>query len=209
MRLDGGELPPPAPAPAPHQARGPIRSQDAARLAAWVGMRAEGERNRGLFWASCRLAEAGLSLPEMVDALAPAGELAGLRNGRSRRRSALRSAPRTPSPRPSSGKRCLAPAGAAHGAGALMSSGCGRGAGGRGRDGRGRDGVHRGRRVRPSFTALADLARRSGVDAGQAWAWPLIVDGIIVVATVAVVALGGQRSAWYPWLLLAAGRWCR
>jgi hypothetical protein len=56
-----------------------------------------------------------------------------------------------------------------------------------------------------SFTALADLARRSGVDAGQAWAWPLIVDGIIVVATVAVVAQAGQRSAWYPWLLLAAG----
>ena len=56
-----------------------------------------------------------------------------------------------------------------------------------------------------SFTALADLARRSGVDAGQAWAWPLIVDGIIVVATVAVVALAGQRGAWYPWMLLAAG----
>lgn len=56
-----------------------------------------------------------------------------------------------------------------------------------------------------SFTALADLARRSGVDAGQAWAWPLIVDGIIVVATVAVVALAGQRGAWYPWMLLVAG----
>ena len=56
-----------------------------------------------------------------------------------------------------------------------------------------------------SFTALADLARRSGIAAGQAWAWPLIVDGIIVVATVAVVALAGQRSAWYPWLLLVAG----
>ncbi len=56
-----------------------------------------------------------------------------------------------------------------------------------------------------SFTALADLARRSGVAAGQAWAWPLIVDGIIVVATVAVVALAGQRGAWYPWMLLAAG----
>ena len=39
-----------------------------------------------------------------------------------------------------------------------------------------------------SFTALADLARRSGIDDAQAWAWPLIVDGIIVVATVAVVA---------------------
>ncbi len=57
-----------------------------------------------------------------------------------------------------------------------------------------------------SFTALADLARRSGIDAGQAWAWPLIVDGIIVVATVAVVALAGQqRPTWYPWTLLAAG----
>ena len=56
-----------------------------------------------------------------------------------------------------------------------------------------------------SFTALSDLARRSGVDAGQAWAWPLIVDGLIVVATVAVVALDGQRAAWYPWLLLMAG----
>lgn len=57
-----------------------------------------------------------------------------------------------------------------------------------------------------SFTALADLARRSGIEAGQAWAWPLIVDGIIVVATVAVVALANQhRPTWYPWTLLAAG----
>lgn len=56
-----------------------------------------------------------------------------------------------------------------------------------------------------SFTALDDLARRSGVDESQAWAWPLIVDGIIVVATVSVVALPGQRAAWYPWLLLIAG----
>ncbi|MEE1620883.1 DUF2637 domain-containing protein [Zafaria sp. J156] len=56
-----------------------------------------------------------------------------------------------------------------------------------------------------SFTALADLAARSGVGGSQAWAWPLIVDGIIVVATVAVVALAGQRSAWYPWALLIGG----
>ncbi|MCK3771190.1 DUF2637 domain-containing protein [Microbacterium aerolatum] len=56
-----------------------------------------------------------------------------------------------------------------------------------------------------SFTALADLARRSGIGAGQAWAWPLIVDGIIVVATVAVVALAGKRAAWYPWVLLIGG----
>ncbi len=56
-----------------------------------------------------------------------------------------------------------------------------------------------------SFTALGDLARRSGVEVGQAWAWPVIVDGLIVVATVAVVALAGQRAAWYPWALLAGG----
>ncbi len=56
-----------------------------------------------------------------------------------------------------------------------------------------------------SFTSLADLAKRSGIGAGQAWAWPLIVDGIIVVATVAVVALAGSRTAWYPWALLTGG----
>ena len=56
-----------------------------------------------------------------------------------------------------------------------------------------------------SFTSLADLARRSGIGAGQAWAWPLIVDGIIVVATVAVVALSGTRASWYPWALLIGG----
>ena len=56
-----------------------------------------------------------------------------------------------------------------------------------------------------SFTSLADLARRSGLGVEQAWAWPLIVDGIIVVATVAVVVLAGSRAAWYPWMLLFAG----
>ncbi|GGO61535.1 hypothetical protein GCM10010910_09570 [Microbacterium nanhaiense] len=56
-----------------------------------------------------------------------------------------------------------------------------------------------------SFTSLADLAHRSGIGTGQAWAWPLIVDGIIVVATVAVVALAGKPAAWYPWALLIGG----
>ena len=56
-----------------------------------------------------------------------------------------------------------------------------------------------------SFTALADLARRSGIGAGQAWAWPMIVDGVIVVSTVAVVALAGEKAAWYPWTLLIGG----
>lgn len=56
-----------------------------------------------------------------------------------------------------------------------------------------------------SFVALADLAVRSGIVAGQSWIWPLLVDGLIVVATVAVVALDGHRAAWYPWTLLIAG----
>ncbi|MFV0307080.1 MAG: DUF2637 domain-containing protein [Desertimonas sp.] len=58
-----------------------------------------------------------------------------------------------------------------------------------------------------SFTALADLARRAGIASGQAWVWPLIVDGIIVVATISVVALSpfGRRATWYPWALLVAG----
>ncbi|WP_370325930.1 DUF2637 domain-containing protein [Euzebya sp.] len=58
-----------------------------------------------------------------------------------------------------------------------------------------------------SFTALADLARRAGIPAGQAWVWPLIVDGITVVATISVVALAphGRRATWYPWTLLVAG----
>lgn len=56
-----------------------------------------------------------------------------------------------------------------------------------------------------SFTALRDLAGRSGIEAGLAWLWPLIVDGIIVVATISVFALSGTRAVWYPWLLLVLG----
>jgi len=50
-----------------------------------------------------------------------------------------------------------------------------------------------------SYEALTDLAGRSGVT--TPWLWPLIVDGLIVVATVAVVARVGS----YAWLLLLAG----
>jgi hypothetical protein len=56
-----------------------------------------------------------------------------------------------------------------------------------------------------SFTALTQLAVRAGISAGQAWAWPLIVDGVIVVATVAVVALRGRRGSGYAWVLLVCG----
>lgn len=57
-----------------------------------------------------------------------------------------------------------------------------------------------------SFATLADLATRSGISAARAWVWPLIVDGVIVVATIAVVALDahGVRATRYPWFLLVA-----
>jgi len=53
-----------------------------------------------------------------------------------------------------------------------------------------------------SFTSLTRLAVRSGVEVSQAWEWPLIVDGVIVVATVSVVALAGRRGTGYAWALL-------
>lgn len=58
-----------------------------------------------------------------------------------------------------------------------------------------------------SATTLTDLAVRAGIDPRQAWMWPVIVDGMIVVATVAIVALArhGARATVYPWVLLTAG----
>ena len=56
-----------------------------------------------------------------------------------------------------------------------------------------------------SFTALADLAHRSGIAPDRSWAWPLLVDGLIVVATIAAVALDRRPAAWYAWTLLIAG----
>lgn len=54
------------------------RVEDARRLARWVAALGEGERNRGLFWAACRLAEAGIAPSVTLDALGPAAEQIGL-----------------------------------------------------------------------------------------------------------------------------------
>ncbi|KQM83648.1 bifunctional DNA primase/polymerase [Agromyces sp. Leaf222] len=51
---------------------------DRQRLAAWVAQLREGERNHGLFWAACRLAEAGLMAVTIEDALGAAASSAGL-----------------------------------------------------------------------------------------------------------------------------------
>lgn len=58
-----------------------------------------------------------------------------------------------------------------------------------------------------SFAALTDLAMRSGIEDHLAWIWPIIVDGMIVAATVAIVALNGheRRALVYPWSLLFFG----
>lgn len=58
-----------------------------------------------------------------------------------------------------------------------------------------------------SFTTLQDLALMAGIPAGQAWVWPLIVDGVILEATISVVALRHQPAPArrFAWLLLAAG----
>ena len=58
-----------------------------------------------------------------------------------------------------------------------------------------------------SFAALRDLAVRVGMPADLAWLWPLLIDGMIVESTLAVVALAqrGSRAVWYAWFLLAAG----
>jgi Bifunctional DNA primase/polymerase, N-terminal len=67
--------------PLPPQSRTGSRTQqssDAERLSAWVSNLKEGERNHGLFWAACRLAEAGHAQAAIEEALAPAAGSAGL-----------------------------------------------------------------------------------------------------------------------------------
>lgn len=68
----------PRPTPATRNSDGATAMVDAERLAAWVASRGEGERNRSLFWAACRLAENGTPPADALDALGPAAAQAGL-----------------------------------------------------------------------------------------------------------------------------------
>lgn len=69
----------PRPTPSPRAASAGVdRDVDVSRLAAWVAARGEGERNRGLFWAACRLGENGLSVSDALDVLTAAAGHAGL-----------------------------------------------------------------------------------------------------------------------------------
>ena len=62
----------PRPAPRPHLG-GPVRREDAERLATWLGRQAT-DRNLKLFWASCRLAEGGVSLTDALNAMVTAAQ---------------------------------------------------------------------------------------------------------------------------------------
>lgn len=58
-----------------------------------------------------------------------------------------------------------------------------------------------------SFTSLRELAMTAGIPDDESWIWPLIVDGVIIEATISVVALRNAPSAArrFAWLLLASG----
>jgi len=54
-----------------------------------------------------------------------------------------------------------------------------------------------------SYGALHGLALEEAVPARLAWLWPLVVDGFIVVASLAVLhAVLERRSTAYPWCLV-------
>jgi hypothetical protein len=54
-----------------------------------------------------------------------------------------------------------------------------------------------------SYGALHGLALEEGVPQRLAWLWPLVVDGFIVVASLAVLhAVLERRSTVYPWALM-------
>ncbi|WGP06193.1 bifunctional DNA primase/polymerase [Bacillus subtilis] len=102
------------PRPTPSRATSPglDRGVDVSRLAAWVAARGEGERNRGLFWAACRLAENGLPASDALDVLTAAAGHAGLaeREITATVRSAYRTVHPTPARRgPSSPARGASP----------------------------------------------------------------------------------------------------
>lgn len=87
-----------APRPPVVERGGVVRGVGAARLARWVTTLSEGERNHGLFWAACRLAEAGCSPTDTLAALGSAAEEVGL--GAREVSATIRSAYRTTHPNP-------------------------------------------------------------------------------------------------------------
>jgi len=87
----------------------PVVGMRPDRLAAWVASLSEGERNHGLFWASCRMAEAGERFDVAADVLGSAAQSSGLsdREAASTIQSAYRIATRLGTD--STGNRCPRP----------------------------------------------------------------------------------------------------
>ena len=71
-------LEPPRPAPQRPPAGMPATGCRPEALARTVALTPEGGRNHALFWASCRMAENGLSHPDAMSWLMPAAQYAGL-----------------------------------------------------------------------------------------------------------------------------------
>lgn len=76
----------------------PRRGLDVQRLGQWVAALSEGERNRGLFWAVCRLAENNTAVSDTLAVLGPAAAHAGL--GAREITTTIRSAYRAADPAP-------------------------------------------------------------------------------------------------------------
>lgn len=80
--LDAGPLrrflDPPPPQTHGSQSQAMDRGVNLERLAAWVGRLQEGERNHGLFWAACTMAEHHVPPGQTLDVLTTAGGQAGL-----------------------------------------------------------------------------------------------------------------------------------
>lgn len=53
-----------------------------------------------------------------------------------------------------------------------------------------------------SFTGQSELAARGGIPAMVAWGWPVVVDGTIIMGTVAVLILRSRGVALYAWIVL-------
>ena len=109
----------PRPTPRPRSAAGLSREGrgDVDRIAAWVAGRVEGERNRGVFWAACRLAENGIAPSDALDVLTAAAGDAGLseREVTATVRSAYRTASAPSSPRATQPREQTRPFGLAWG----------------------------------------------------------------------------------------------
>lgn len=89
-------LEPARPAPTSRPLPPATASSSPDRLAAWVASRPEGARNQGLFWAACRMVEAGHNFDASLAVLGDAARAVGLTEREAE--TTIRSAYRTTSP---------------------------------------------------------------------------------------------------------------